>query len=135
MTLPGPFRSRLEPADCIESLISIVGETDDEIVVLVCIDNDGYAGDSEVLAQPGGDKTEIPPGLLFGFAENRAAAALMVASGSSGPIEYLHERDIRFTDSLRAYGSKIGLPLHEHVLIDKDKFRVMSESMGWNQSN
>jgi DNA repair protein RadC len=135
MALPEPFSSRVEPAECIEWLVPIVGKTDDEVVVLVCIDKDGYAADHEVLAQRGGDKTAIPPGLLFGFAENRGAAALMIASRSSGPIHYLHERDIRFTDSLRAFGSKIGIPLHEHVLIDNDKFRLMSESMGWNQSN
>jgi hypothetical protein len=132
--MPGPFRPRLEPVDCIETLVAIVSGTAAEIVVLTCVNWDGSVGEFEVLAKPGGDKTEIPLDLMFGFAENRNAAALMVASRSSGPIECLHERDIRFTESLRAYGFKIGVPLHEHVLIDGDKFRIMSESMGWNES-
>jgi DNA repair protein RadC len=128
---PIPSSSGLHPDDCFESLVTIVGSIDAEIVVLTCVHADGCVGDNEVLAKPGGDKTEIPPELLFGFAQSQGAAALMVASKSSGPIDCMHERDIRFTDRLRAYGEEIGVPLYEHVVIEDDKFRLMSDSMGW----
>jgi len=126
-----PFSSGIRPDDCIESLVSIVGTLEAEIVVLTCIDDEGCVGDNEILAKPGGDKTEIPLDIMFGWPRSQAAAALMVASKSSGPIECLHERDIRFTDSLRAYGEETGIPLFEHVVIEGDKFRLMSHSMGW----
>ena len=126
-----PFSSGLRPEDSLESLVTIVGSSDAEIVVLTCIDHEGCVGENEILAKPGGDKTEIPPELLFGFAKSQGAAAVMVASKSSGPIDCMHERDIRFTDSLRAYGEEVGVPLFEHVVIERDKFRLMSHSMGW----
>jgi hypothetical protein len=129
-----PFRPQLEPIDCIGPLVTIIGGIDEEIVVLTCIDYDGYVGETEVIAKRGGDKMQIPLDVLFGFAESRGAAAMMVASKSTGPIDCLHERDIRFTEALRAYGDEIGIPLHEHVVIDKDMFRLMSESMGWNET-
>jgi RadC-like JAB domain-containing protein len=128
-----PFRSQLEPIDCIEPLVTTIGGIDEEIVVLTCIDHDGYVGEAEVIVKRGGDKMQIPLDVLFRFAESRGAAE-MVASKSSGPIDCLHERDIRFTDALRAYGGEIGIPLHEHVVIEKDMFRLMSESMGWNET-
>jgi DNA repair protein RadC len=128
---PMPSSSGLQPDDCLESLVTIVGSSDAEIVVLTCIDHEGCVGENEILAKPGGDKTEIPSELLFGFAQNQGAAAVMVASKSSGPIECMHERDIRFTDRLRAYGEEVGVPLFEHVVIERDKFRLMSHSMGW----
>jgi DNA repair protein RadC len=121
----------LRPDDCLESLVTIVGSSDAEIVVLTCIDDDGCVGDNEILAKPGGDKTEIPPDLMFGFARSQGAAAIMVASKSSGPIDCIHERDIRFTEGLRAFGEEVGIPLLEHVVIEEDKFRLMSQSMGW----
>jgi DNA repair protein RadC len=128
---PIPSSSGIRPDDCLESLVTIVGSSDAEIVVLTCIDLDGCVGDNEILAKPGGDKTEIPPELMFGFAQSQRAAAMMVASKSSGPIDCMHERDIRFTDRLRDYGEQIGVPLFEHVVIEDDKFRLMSHSMGW----
>ena len=131
MTRPIPSSSGLRPDDCLESLVTVVGSSDAEIVVLTCIDDEGCVGDNEILAKPGGDKTEIPPDLMFGFARSQGAAAIMVASKSSGPIHCMHERDIRFTDRLRAYGEEVGIPLFEHVVIEDDKFRLMSHSMGW----
>jgi hypothetical protein len=128
---PIPSSSGLRPDDCLESLVTIVGGTDAEIVVLTCIDHEGCVGDNEILAKPGGDKMEIPPDLMFGFARSQGAAAIMVASKSSGPIDCMHERDIRFTDRLRAHGEDVGVPLFEHVVIEDDKFRLMSHSMGW----
>jgi hypothetical protein len=134
--MPSPYSSdfQMDPADCIEHFIPIFRSVDAEIVVLTCIDHSGCATECEFMVKPEGDKTQIPLDLMFGFPENRDAAAMMVASRSSGPIECLHERDIRFTEALRSYGSKIGIPLYEHVLIERDTFRLMSESMGWNSS-
>jgi hypothetical protein len=137
MSPADPFRTRIDPIDCIDSLVKIVGSVDAEVVVLTCIDHDGYvdhAAQNEVLAKPGGDKTEIPMDLLFGYAANRGAAGLMVASRSSGPIECMHERDIRWTEDLRAFGDANGTPLFEHVLIEGENFRIMSESMGWGRA-
>ena len=131
MARPIPPSSGLSPVDCIDSLVTIVGGNDAEIVVLTCIDREGCVGDNEILAKPGGDKTEIPPELMFGFVQSQGASGMMVASKSSGPIECMHERDIRFTDRLRAYGEEVGVPLVEHVVIEDDKFRLMSQSMGW----
>lgn len=126
-----PSSSGLRPDDCFDSLVAIVGETDAEIMVLTCIDGEGCVGDNEILAKPGGDKTEIPLDLMFGFAQSQGASALMVTSKSSGSIDCMHERDIRFTDRLRAWGEEIGVPLYEHVVIEDGRFRLMSDSMGW----
>jgi RadC-like JAB domain len=125
------FPTRVKPDGYIDSLIEIVGSIDAEIVVLTCVDGEGWAGENEVLAKPGGDKTEIPMDLLFGFALNRSAPSMMVASKSSGSIDCMHERDIRFTEELIAHGADVGVPLFEHVLIEGPRFRLMSQTMSW----
>jgi RadC-like JAB domain len=127
------FPMPVKPADYVDSLVKMVASIDAEVIVLTCVDHDGWAGDNEVLAKPDGDKTKIPLDLLFGFAVNRSAPSMMVTSKSSGPIDCVHERDLRFTEELISYGARVGVPLFEHLLVEDDRFRLMSESMSWSR--
>lgn len=119
---------RATPIDAIESLTQIVGSIDAEVVFATCIDADGYVGDSECFASNEQPKNLLPVDELFRLANKLDAPAIMITSRSSGPIDQIHACDRDFTERVLDAGQACGVAVFEHVLVEKDKFRLMTES-------
>lgn len=122
---PSAFRPR--PEDAIDSLVPIVGRVEGEVIFATCIDEQGFVGESECFASLEQPKTTLPMDELFYLPQEMNAAAVMFTSKSSGPITELHDCDVQFTERLIQTGRKLRILVYEHVLVEDDKFRLMSQ--------
>lgn len=121
------------PEDAIDNLVRIVGGLDAEIVSVTCIDLHGKATDSECFASNTEPKNALPLDELFYLPEQMGALAVMFTSTSSGPIEELHDCDVEFTRRLIEAGRERGILVYEHILVEGDMFRIMSQCTDlWN---
>ncbi|HEU4488028.1 MAG TPA: JAB domain-containing protein [Actinomycetota bacterium] len=118
---------KVKPEDAIESLVKIIGGVDAEIVFVTCIDDNGDVSDSECFASATEPKNSLPLDELFYLAEQMGAPAVMFTSTSSGPITELHECDVDFTRRLIEGGRERGIIVHDHILVEGDTFRIMSQ--------
>lgn len=119
---------RVTPIQAIESLTKVVGAIEAEVVFSTCIDAEGFVADSECFASDIQPKNLLPVEELFYLARAMDAPMVMITSRSSGPIAQLHECDVDFTERVLDAGMDFGIGVFEHVLVEKDSFRLMSES-------
>lgn len=126
MRLPAPS-SGMEPIDAIERIAPIVAQAPGEVVFATVVHQDGFIGDSECFVSPTQPKTLLPEEQIFYLAKETGAPAVLLTTKSSGPISELHECDVEFTRRLIDYGRSQGIALHEHVLVEGDTFRIMSQ--------
>ena len=114
--------------DAIPSIAKIIGALEGEVVFATCIDDDGLVGDSECFASLTQPKNLLPVHEVFHLAREVGAGQIMISSRSSGPIEQLHECDVDFTGRVLDVGRRLGIRVCEHVLVDKDGVRLMTQS-------
>lgn len=116
--------------DAVEQLLPVLrSATDEDVVVITCLEEGIYVTESEFFRVPCGRKSDVPAEELFTLPTQLNATAVSVTSTSSGPIEELHEADLEFTRDLAREARLRGIRLAEHFLVQGDMFRVMSESM------
>lgn len=127
-SLNGNGHTGVSPIEAIESLTKIVGAIDREVVFATCIDADGFVSESECFASDCQPKNLLPVEELFYLACSLDAPMVMITSRSSGPIAQLHDCDVDFTARVIDTGIDLGVDVFEHVLVEKDCFRLMTES-------
>ncbi len=128
-SLNGNGHPRVTPIEAIESLTKIVGAIEAEVVFATCIDADGFATESECFASESQPKNLLPVDELFYLAHELDAPTVMITSRSSGSLAELHDCDVDFTARLIDAGIDHGIDVFEHVLVEKDHFRLMTESV------
>ncbi len=128
LSLNGNGRCRVTPSDAIASLTKIVSAIESEIVFTTCIDSNGFVTESECFASDSQPKNLLPVDELFYLAHELDAPTVMITSRSSGSIAELHECDIDFTARLIDAGIDHGIGVFEHVLVEKNNFRLMTEA-------
>lgn len=127
-SLNGDGPTRVTPIEAIESLSKVVGAIEAEVVFSTCIDADGFVSESECFASDSQPKNLLPIDELFYLAHEMDSPKVMITSRSSGPIAELHDCDVDFTARLIEAGLDHGVEVFEHVLVEKDNFRLMTES-------
>ena len=113
------------PEQIIESLTTIVTKSEGELVFVTCIDEDGYAGDSEAYASKDQPKDSLPMDLLFSWPEAQGVATVMVTSRAAGPLESLADSDIAFTRALIDEAEARGIEVLDHFLVRDGEHRGM----------
>jgi hypothetical protein len=127
-SLNGHAPERVTPPQAIESLTKVVGAIEGEVVFATCIDADGFVSESECFASDVQPKNLLPIDELFYLPLKLGAPRVMITSRSSGPIGQLHDCDVDFTARVIEAGKELGIEVFEHVLVEKDAFRLMTES-------
>ncbi len=123
----GPPPHRFSLIDAVDKLVEVVGSVDAEVIFSTCIDLYGFVGDSECFVSNDQPVTMLPVDELFYLPRKTGAAAVMFTSKSSGDIAELWDCDVEFTKRLIEAGRSLGIPVHDHVLVEGKAFRVMSE--------
>lgn len=124
----GNHSTKVTPADAIASLTKVVGAIEGEVVFATCIDADGFVSESECFASDVQPKNLLPIDELFYLPLKLGAPRVMITSRSSGPIGQLHDCDVDFTARVIEAGIELGIEVLEHVLVEKDSFRLMTAS-------
>lgn len=120
---------RVTPIEAIESLTKVVGAIEAEVVFVTCIGADGFVSESECFASDHQPKNLLPVDELFYLARRTDAPRVMITSRSSGPIAEVHDCDVDFTARVLDAGIDLGIGVFEHVLVERDTFRLMTESV------
>ena len=105
------------PEQLIDSLTKIVSKSDDEVVFVTCVDEDGNAGDSEAFASKDRPKDSLPIELLFLLPQEKGVDTLMVTSRAAAPLESFADSDLAFTKALIDEARARGMELLDHVLV------------------
>ena len=121
---PTSTSARPRPEQIIESLTTIVSKTEGEVIFVTCVDEDGYAGDSEAYASKE-PKDSLPMELLFSWPEAQGVDTVMVTSRASGPLESFTDSDIAFTRALIDEADARGIEVLDHFLVRDGEHRGM----------
>jgi hypothetical protein len=109
----------------IDSLTKIVSTSEGEVVFVTCVDEDGYAGDSEAFASRDRPKDSLPMELLFLLPQEKGVDTLMVTSRAAAPLESFADSDLAFTRALIDEARARGMEVLDHVLVSDGDHKGM----------
>ncbi|CAN5570360.1 hypothetical protein BH20ACT23_BH20ACT23_11720 [soil metagenome] len=130
---PTNTTARPRPEEIIDSLTTIVSSSESELVMVTCVDQDGYVGDTEAYGSIDQPKSSLPLELVFAFPESRGVDTVVVTSRAAGPLESIADSDIAFTKSLIDAAGALGIEVLDHILVHDGEYRRTRESTElWN---
>jgi hypothetical protein len=112
----------------IDSITTIVSKSEGEVVFVTCVDEDGYAGDSEAFASNDRPKDSLPMELLFLLPQEQGVDTLMVTSRAAAPLESFADSDLAFTRTLIDEAKARGMEILDHVLVSGGEHKGMRAS-------
>jgi hypothetical protein len=112
----------------IDSITTIVSKSEGEVVFVTCVDEDGYAGDSEAFASKDRPKDSLPMELLFLLPQEQGVDTLMVTSRAAAPLESFADSDLAFTRTLIDEAKARGMEILDHVLVSGGEHKGMRAS-------
>jgi hypothetical protein len=118
-----PVRPRLEQV--IDTLTTIVSESEGELVFVSCVEQDGDVGDAEAYASRDKPKASLPMDLLFSLPHAQGADTIMVVSRAAGPLESFVDSDLAFTSNLIDEATTRGIEVLDHILVRDGRHRGM----------
>ena len=121
------------PDEILGSLVTIVSTAEGEMVFVTCVDEHGYAGDSEAYASTDQPKSALPLELLMEFPKEQEIDTIMVTSRAVGPLDAVAAEDLDFTRDLIATAADHGIKVLDHVLVrDGEHLRLRDHTDLWN---
>jgi hypothetical protein len=129
---PTTIRPRLD--EILGSLVTIVSSAEGEMVFVTCVDEHGYAGDSEAYASIDQPKSALPLELLMQFPKELEIDTIMVTSRAAAPLDSIAKADLDFTRDLIAAAACDGIEVVDHVIVrDGEHLRLRDHTDLWNQ--
>ena len=131
---PAPASTaRPRPDDIVDSLTTILSSVEGEVVFVTCIDEHGYAGDSEAYASLEQPKNTLPFEHLLSFPKELQSDTILVTSRAAGTLRDVAESDLEFTRSLIEAAAAEGIEVLDHVLVkDGDYLKLRATTDLWN---
>jgi DNA repair protein RadC len=121
------------PEEIIDSLTTLVSKAEGELVLVTCVDQEGYAGDTEAYASTDQPKSSLPLELLFSLPQSQEIDAVMVTSRAASSLEDVADSDIVFTKDLIDAARAQGIEVLDHVLVLDGKYkRLRAVTELWN---
>lgn len=128
-----PTTIRPGPDEILGSLVTIVSSAEGEMVFVTCVDEHGFAGDSEAYASTDQPKSALPLELLMEFPKEQEIDTIMVTSRAVGPLDAVTAEDLDFTRDLIAVAADDGIEVLDHVLVrDGEHLRLRDHTDLWN---
>ena len=128
-----PTSIRPRPDDILDSLVTIVSTAESEIVFVTCVDEHGYAGDSEAYASIDRPKSALPLEHVLQFPREQRSNSIMVSSRAVAPLDSIAEEDLDFTRNLIAAAAGESIEVLDHVLIrDFEHLKLRDHSDLWD---
>lgn len=128
-----PTSTRPRPDDILDSLITIVSTAESEIVFVTCVDEHGYAGDSEAYASIDRPKSALPLEHVLQLPREQRSNSIMVTSRATAPLDSIAEEDLDFTRKLIAAAAGESIEVLDHVLIrDFEHLKLRDHSDLWD---
>ena len=128
-----PTTIRPGPDEILGSLVTIVSSAEGEMVFVTCVDEHGFAGDSEAYASTDQPKSALPLELLMEFPKEQEIDTIMVTSRAVGPLDAVTAEDLDFTRDLIAVAADDGIEVLDHVLVrDGEHLRLRDQTDLWN---
>lgn len=128
-----PTTIRPGPDEILGSLVTIVSSAEGEMVFVTCVDEHGFAGDSEAYASTDQPKSALPLELLMEFPKEQEIDTIMVTSRAVGPLDAVAAEDLDFTRDLIAVAADDGIEVLDHVLVrDGEHLRLRDHTDLWN---
>ncbi|MGH2702575.1 MAG: JAB domain-containing protein [Actinomycetota bacterium] len=124
---------RPRPDDILDSLTTIVSSAEGEIVFVTCVDEHGYAGESEAYASKDQPKSALPLEHVMQFPKEQRSSAIMVTSRAAAPLDSIAPEDLEFTRDFIAAAEAEGIEVLDHVLVrDREHLRLRDHTDLWN---
>lgn len=128
-----PTTIRPSPDEILGSLVTIVSSAEGEMVFVTCVDEHGYAGDSEAYTSIDQPKSALPLELLLQFPKEQEIDTIMVTSRAAAPLDSIAADDLDFTRDLIAAATGDGIEVLDHVLVrDGEHLKLRDHTDLWN---
>jgi len=128
-----PTSIRPGPDDILDSLVTIVSSAETEIVFVTCVDEHGYAGESEAYASKDQPKSALPIEHVLQFPKEERSDTIMVTSRAAAPLDSIAPEDLDFTRDFIAMAADEGIEVLDHVLVrDGEHLRLRDHCDLWD---
>lgn len=122
------FRSpyRITVGDAIDCMVATLGRSGPDVLLVSTIDEQGFVGPGDCFDL---SKTFPSTEVIFQLPVSLDAPLVLCGSRATRSVLEPDERDLELTRWLLAGAEKYGVVLDEHILVQRQTFRFMRESI------